>query len=222
MATISRRSLRPTLGRLIVVALLLLGVLVTFGPGAHGTTQQATPPATSPALALFTAWPPGVTLLAATELELTGDTYEWQVTALRATDAPGEVLDVHDGVLIAVSGPVLVQVNGTEVSRVAQGSALVLREGDQIRLLAETSQPVDVETVELAREADVAPDDTPDQTIPITLPGGTYTLVQANVPENLNEGTTPQQVIAGAIRPGVSISHTQDAIPATLAPGRAR
>jgi len=222
MAMISRRTLSPAAGRMVIVALLLFALVVALGPGATGTARQATTPtpATSPAFDLLASWPKGVTLMAATELDLPSGSYEWHMTALTATDTLGDPIEVHRGVLIAVSGPVLVQINGTDVARVEQGAGLVLREGDEIRLQGEGVNPVDVETIELVRDTEFAPDDAPDQTVAITIPGGAYTHVLVNLPEELNDGSTAQEIIAGATRPGVSISHTEDEIPATLEPDR--
>jgi hypothetical protein len=217
-----RASFSPATRRAAVLTVVLVSLLVALGLRSLGIAQQ--PGTTSPALERMATWPNGVDLLAATGLDLRQGEYQWQMTKVTAqgmsgaSAVPGSPLTVEHGVLIAISGPVLVQVNGKDVVRVERGGGMLLKQGDQIVPVSPDSAPVEAELVEIVRLADVSTARTPDQTVPISIPEGGYTLILMNVPSELNDGSTPQKLIDGAIRPGISIAHTDNAIPAQLDP----
>jgi len=215
-------SLSPATRRAAMIIVVLLSLGGALGLRSFGIAQQ--PGTTSPALERMATWPDGVDLLAATGLDLRQGEYQWQMTKVTAqgmsgASAPqGEPLTVEHGVLIAISGPVLVQVNGDDVVRVEQGGGLLLTQGDRIVPVSPDNAPVEAELVEIVRLADASTSRTPDQTVPVSIPEGGYTLILMNVPSEMNDGSTPQQLIEGAIRPGISIAHTDNAIPAQLDP----
>ena len=211
-----RPALPPAFRAAATLGIVALALLLAVGLRSMSMAQQ--PGEVSPALERARTWPDGIALMAATGLDLRAGEYEWQMTQLTAQETPGSEVIVEHGVLIAISGPVLVQVNGEDVVRVEQGRAMLLRQGDRILPVSETTTPVDVELVEIVRLADANPARTPDQAVPISITEGAYTLMLMDVPSELNDGATPQRLIEGATRPGVSIAHTENAIPAQLDP----
>src|SRR5687768_5453371 len=115
--------------RLVGVAILLL-VLSVYGSVVLGRSQ---PTATQvPSFDAASAWPDGVDLLAAQAISLPAGDYQWQITNLTALPDSGEPFEVHEGVLIAASGAVLVQINDVDTIRLNNGAALPVHEGDRV------------------------------------------------------------------------------------------
>ncbi|HEV2072564.1 MAG TPA: hypothetical protein VGR29_02885 [Thermomicrobiales bacterium] len=215
---ISQRSLSSTPERVIIVLLIILVALATYGGAAFGMNQEADSPSV-----VEREWPEGVELLAAQELDLEAGEYQWQITTLTAPAENAEPLEVRHGVLIALNGAILVGFDDDEVIRLNTGAALPLQDEDEEAEIAVTSAgdaPVEFLVVELVNLDDVEPDDTENEVGPLTVPEGAFTLVLVNLPAAVTDDTTAEQVIEDALRPGVLISHTDEGIPAEIVAGQ--
>lgn len=200
---------------MITVVVLLLSAVVLYGGVALGRSQQAEAPS-----AFERTWPEGVELLAARELDLTAGEYQWRITRLTAPVEDAEALEVRPGVLVAVSGPILVQVNDVETIRLNTGAALPLDDNDEIVVLSADDEPVEYLVVDLMESADVESDDTQSLVGPLTVPEGEYAILLLNLPVDLTDDQAPGQAIEDALRPGILISYTDEGIPAEIVPGQ--
>jgi hypothetical protein len=211
----SHRSQSAAWARAASVVALLLISLVALGDIALGATQQSGP---APLSAAERSWPEGVELLAAQELDLAAGDYQWQNSTLAAPPEDGELLEVRPAILIAVSGELLVEVNDVETIRLKTGAALPLQDEDEIVVTSASDDPAEYLLVELVNLDDAEPDNTENQVGPLTVPEGAFTMVLVNISADVNDDATAQRVIEDALRPGVSIAHTNEGIPTGIFP----
>jgi hypothetical protein len=213
----SHRSQSAAWARVASVVALLLVSLVALGDIALGAIQQS---GSEPPSAAERAWPEGVELLAAQELDLPAGEYQWQNSTLAGPPRDGELLEVRPGLLIALNGAILVEVNDVETIRLQTGAALPLQDEDEIVVTSAGDAPVEYLVVELVSLTEVEPDDTENRVGPLTVPEGTFTMVLVNLPADVNDDATAQQVIESALRPGVSITHTDEGLPTEVVAGQ--
>lgn len=196
------------------MVLMLLAMLAVYGGTEVGGNQQSQAPS-----AAEMTWPEGVELLAAQALTLPSGEYQWQITTLTAPTQDAEPTDVHRGVLIAVNGAVLVEINQEDTIRLNSGAALILHENDSIVTTSAEDGEADFLMIELVTSEDAEPGETGSLVGPLEVPEGGFLMVLLNLPTDVNNDETAQQVIQGALRPGVSISHNGEGIPETVVSG---
>jgi|GEM_PF-2943739 len=202
--------LTPTRLLMLGTALFLIGLVIP-GQLVWGTSKQTEENRTA---AAEMTWPEGATLLAGQELTLPGAEYQWHITTpTTAPDAPA-TFDSGHGVIVAITDPILVQINATDTLRLEGGAALVLHEGDRVIVDSAGDTPVKFLAIELLRSADaVARSDGGSQVGPLQVPDGAYTLALIDLDAAHTDDATVQQVLADALRPGVSIIHDETGIP---------
>lgn len=164
-------------------------------------------------------WPEGADLLAALELDLTAGSWDWQVTTF-TLDGSAIAFAPESGIIVTAAGSALVQVNDRETMRLERNAALTMLRGDRWQIQAADDAGATVLVIELlpggmARSGD-------DATVigPLAVPGGKATLVLVNVDRDFASEATRDEVMRGALRPGVSIRHDETGIPATPEPDR--
>ncbi len=201
------------LSRYVLASLLLLVALGGFGTSVLGQEDLEDGPSV-----LDLSWPEGVELLAGQVVELEEDQYQWRVSIAQATGPAGEPNETGQGVVIGVTGAVLVEVDGTDVTRLDAGDALLLHDEAEISVANAADEPSGYMTIELLPFAEDNTTDAGNLVGPIDVDEGVYALVLLNLPADDTTGTTAEQVIDGALRPGVSIAYTEDGIPGQLDP----
>ncbi len=215
----TRRSLLalPPSARLLVGWWYLVIVSLVSVPVVFGSAMRQTDEATT--TALDRAWPPGVQLLAASELDLDGGDWEWRVLTREAPGERGDPLPTGPGILIAVQGALLAQVNGTDTLRLEAGSALLLQDGDDVEIMGAIGPDLVLPVFLLIDLHDDEGDDAEGDRIgPMRLATGRHTLVLLNLPADEADEGTLDAVMTDAVRPGVSIMHGDEGIPETPDP----
>lgn len=201
---------------MIASSLMVILVLASAGTAPGQESAQPGAPASS---ILEMTWPNGVELLAGREMDLDEGQYEWVVTERVATDRPGDAVEVNPGVLLAVSGPIHVLLNGDSLVQLQAGAAMPIDEGDEIVVVSASAYDEDYLVIELLTSEDaerVVTGPTVDLVGPVRVLGGNHALMLMNLPVAVTIDLTPDQVIEGAIRPAVSIAHIGNQIPESL------
>lgn len=199
-------------------ARLLLGwwyalvVAIVSVPVVFGATWQETTPST----ALERSWPDGVELLAASELDVASGDYMWKTETGTVPSEPDDPRTTGPGVLVAVTGTLLAQLNESDTVRLEPGAALVLHEDDELVIASAHDTDADYLIVELLAENDVS---TGDENVigPIALDDGMHTLALLNLPFHQTDEATLDSVLEGSVRPGISIMHGEEGIPTSMA-----
>lgn len=202
-----RRS--PLLLFTMIVALLAIPVHLALGvehiPADDGTEASRM------------TWPDGADLLAAVELDLPAGGYDWQVTTLTLTQTD-TAFTSGNGIIVTASGAAIIQLNGRDTVRLERNSALTMANGDRWQARAADNDPAIVLVAELL--PDWAPRSDDDVSIIGTLdvPGGAATMVLVNLDKDLASDDARDEVMRGALRPGISIRHDETGIPETSEP----
>lgn len=209
----SQRSRNSVLSIGMVVLTLMLSAFVAQAQGTPTPDRVSDTPMPD---VLEMTWPEGVELLAAQVFELDEDDYQWRISLLTTEDEPEQAIETGRGVVIAVSGAMLVQRNEGEFVRLEAGAALLLQEDDEVSVTSVSDEPVEYLIIELLPFAE---DNTVDESSlvgPLEVSAGGYAMVLLNLPADATNETAAEQVIDGALRPGVSIAYTEDGIPDRL------
>lgn len=210
---VSLRSIALSTVRLVLVSCLVLTSLAISARIVLGTDEPAALGRTAASLREL---PQGADLLAAQELTLTNDSFLWHVASeiTPAENVDAETIEVESGVIIASSGPILVQMNETDTIRLEAGASLTLHDKDSIIVTGAGDEPARYLVVELLSESD-AGKRTGDgnQVGPLSVPDGEYTLALIHLDADHTDDATVQQVSSDSIRPGVSIIHDEDGVP---------
>ncbi len=221
MTTVHARFARGTLALVTLTMLLALAALP--GTRALAQTPEDTPNADATSI-LELAWPNGVDLLAGHELTLDKPQYEWRVSTLTAESDPGKPIATGPGVLIAVEGPIHVLDEAGALVRLDAGAAMATMNGRKITVSADGEEPVRFILIELitSEQAErVVTSDTLELVGPVRVPAtGDYAMVLLNLPVAVTIDMSPDEVIAGAIRPAVSIAHIGNVVPEDLGTAR--
>jgi len=206
----SRR--RPPLLLLTVLA-ALIAIPVHLALGVEGI------PADNGTEASRMTWPEGATLLAAAELSLPAGSYDWQVTTLALTEDETAFIS-GNGVLVTASGNALTQLNGRETIRLERNAALTMGEGDRWQLRAADDERATALAIELVSAGAAHPGDDVAFVGPLDVPGGNATMVLVDLDKDLAADSAPDEVMQGALRPGVSIRHDQTGVPVAPEPNQ--
>lgn len=201
------------LSRYVLASVLLLVALGGLGTSVLGQEDSEDSPSV-----LDLSWPEGVQLLAGQVVELDEDQYQWRVSIAQATGPAGEPNESGRGVVLGVTGAVMVEVDGADVTRLDAGDALLVHDEAEVGVANAADEPSDYLTIELLPFAEDNTTDAGNLVGPIDVDEGIYALVLLNLPADDTTGTTAEQVIDGALRPGVSIAYTEDGIPGQLDP----
>lgn len=201
------------LSRYVLASVLLLVALGGLGTSVLGQEDPDDGPSV-----LDLSWPEGVQLLAGQVVELDEDQYQWRVSMGQATGPTGEPNESGRGVVLGVTGAVMVEVDGVDATRLDAGDALLVHDEDEVSVANAADEPSDYLTIELLPFAEDNTTDAGNLVGPIDVDEGLYALVLLNLPADDTTGTTAEQVIDGALRPGVSIAYTEDGIPGQLDP----
>lgn len=202
--------LTPTRLLLLGTALFLIGLVIP-GQLVWGTNQQPDQDRTA---AAGMTWPEGANLLAGQELTLPGAEYQWHITTPTTGPDATVAFDSGNGVIVAITDPILVQINTTDTLRLEAGAALTLHEHDHVVVDTAGDAPAKFLAIELLRTPDAAArTDGGNQVGPLQVPDGGYTLILVNLDAAHTDDPTVQQVLADALRPGVSIIHNDAGIP---------
>lgn len=210
------------LTRWMIVFTVLFGAVLSSGAVLGRAQDDASNAGATGILEL--QWPNGVELLAGRELPLDEAQYEWRITTLTAGEEPGEPIETGHGVLLAVSGTMHVLVDGTSLVELDAGAAMAIEEEQEIVAVSAGAVEVEYLLIELITAEDaerVVTSDTVELVGPVRVPDdGDYALVLLNLPVAVTIDMSPDQVIAGAIRPAVSIAHIENEIPESLSDSR--
>ena len=220
MAIEHARFVRLT-GWMVLFSLLAGGV---FSAGIALGQAQDSAPNTDATSILELEWANGVELLAGRQMPVDEGQYEWRITTLTAGPAPGDPIQTGRGVLIAVGGPMHVLVDDTALVELKAGAAMAIDDESEIVAVAVGETEVDYLVIELitAKDAErVATGETVELVGPVRVSGdGDYALVLLNLPVAVTIDVSPDQVIAGSVRPAVSIAHVGNEIPESLSDSR--
>jgi hypothetical protein len=190
---------------LILVALVASGLGARFGPvAAQGEISTVIPAPDLPGV------PGDVPVVGFTTLSLDGGEYQWQTTSRQTVDREDDPIETHDGFLLSIDQPIIVLKAGAPSRPVPAGNSLPLAEGDRVLPVASGDTPGNIVIVEFVALEDIGPDETPDQTLPVTLDPGTYTLALLDITNLGEDDPSPGQVIVEAAGPGFAISSTDD------------
>lgn len=208
-----RRLRSSVLSRWMIVMSLIAGALFSYGQIALGRSQQPDTP--MPSVTEMT-WPEGAELLAAQVFTLDEDDYQWRISLLTAGDEPGQPTETGRGVVVAMTGTLLLHVNDEDFVRLDAGAALTLHEEDEFTATSVEGDPVEYLVIELLPFAEDNTTEESNLVGPIDVAAGGYALVLLNLPADMTTDMAAEQVIDGALRPGVSIAYTEDGLPERL------
>jgi hypothetical protein len=210
-----RRFVR--LSRGVMALVVLLGAIVTYGQIALG---QGSPAESRGPSVLDMTWPNGVVLLAGQQLDLSAGQYEWRISTLDALPGTGTRITPGHGVIVAVSGPILVQRNDMDTVRLESGAATTARDGDTMIVASAVDQPAEFLLVELVSVDRPDSGDVVEVVGPLTVGEGGHRLVLLDLPIAVSIDISADDVIQGSLRPAVSIAHTDREIPTDLSSAR--
>jgi hypothetical protein len=205
------------LSRAVFVLGLLFGSIAVYGQIVLG---QGLPTGTGAPSVIGMTWPNGVELLAGHQLDLDAGDYEWRISTREAPTTPGEPVETGNGVVVAVSGSVLIERNESEIVRLERGAALTVGEGDSLVVVSDGEDPADFLLIELVEVSAPQPGNETDVVGPLTVQGGGHAMVLLNVPVAVTIDVTLDEIIDGSLRPAVSIAHTDNEIPETISASR--
>lgn len=207
------RSGLSGLARWCIASAIAAGMMFPLGYVTSGQDQQSD---TRMPDVHEMSWPQGVEMLAAQVFTLEEGEVQWRVTTLEAAEEPGQSMETGRGVMVPVNGTLLVEVNGTDYVRLETGAALTFQSEDEIAVASATEAPVEYLMIELLPYADDNTTDESNLVGPVEVGDGGYALVLLNLPADMTTDMAAEQVIEGALRPGVSIAYTDEGIPDRL------
>lgn len=204
------------LSRWLIALVFVVGGVFTVAQGASGQSDRAE---LEPPSVIDMTWPEGVELLAAQVFTLEEDEYQWRLALKTTETGPGRVEESGRGVIIAVTGTILVERNEEDFIRLESGAAMVLHEDDEIMVTGMGDDPADYLVIEFLPYAEDNTTDESNLVGPLEVSEGGYALVLLNLPADMTSEMAADQVIDGALRPGVSIAYTEEGIPERLEAG---
>lgn len=191
--------------RLLVIVVLLAGFLAPVPLArAQGEITTVVPAPDLPGV------PGDVPVVGFTTLDLAGGDYQWQTTSRETLARNDDPIEVHNGFLLSIDQAIVVQKAGAPSRPVPAGQSLPLAEGERVKPVASGETPGRIVIVEFVALDDLRPDEAPDQTLPLTLDAGTYTLALLDITNLGEDGPSPGQVIVEAAGPGFAITSTDD------------
>ena len=203
--------MRPAgLSRMVRVLVLLMMLLAAAGvPGgqvaAQGEISTVVPAPDLPGV------PGDVPVVGFATLNLPGGDYQWQTTSRTTLSSDDDPILVHNGFLLSIDTPLIVLKAGAPSRPVPAGNSLPLVEGDRVLPVVSGDEPGNIVIVEFVALEDIGPDETPDQTLPVTLDPGTYTIALLDITNLGEDGPSPGQVIVEAAGPGFAITSRDEA-----------
>lgn len=192
---------------------LHLAIVVLFALCWGGKQAAAQLPSSTPTPEVANL-PAGVEVRFAADLPLEGGDVQWHL--LRGTTLlPGdEPITVHQGVLVASAGSVLVSHQDARVDIVEQGRGLLLVEGKVVLPVGLDNAPQELliaELVKVASPPETVPTETPDYVAPGTIAAGAYIVALVYVPESPDASIHADAVMEAAITPGLTIAEVDPA-----------
>lgn len=172
---------------------------------AQGETSTVVPAPDLPGV------PGDVPVVGFTTLNLTGGDYQWQTTSRTTLARDGDPITAHNGFLLSIDKPLIVLKAGAPSRPVPAGKSLPLVEGDRVLPVVSGDEPGNILIVEFVALDDIGPDEAPDQTLPVTLDPGTYTIALLDITNLGEDGPSPGQVIVEAAGPGFAITSRDEA-----------
>jgi hypothetical protein len=212
------RSRTLVVSRWFLLVVMVFSALTAIGqalPGSGQTRQLDTPMPTISEM----SWPEGVELLAAQTFVLPEGDLQWRISIHQADDLRGQVFETGRGVVVAVNGTILLEVNGQDYIRLQQGAAYTLHEEDELTATSVGDDPVDVLVIELLPFAEDNTTSASNLVGPLSVEAGGHALVLLNLPSDSATTTEAREVISGALQPAVSIAYNDEGIPETLETG---
>jgi hypothetical protein len=200
-----RRSATVSIRLVLLFALLFGAIGVRTGAAmAQGDISTVVPAPELPGV------PGDIPIAGFATLELEGGNYQWQTKSLVSGTRDDDPFEVHNGFLLSLDQPLVVVRAGAPSRPVPAGNSIPLTEGESIKPVTSSNQPGNFVLVEFVAEADLRDGEQADQTLPLTLEAGTYTIALLDITNLPEGGPTPGQLIAQGAGPGFSISSREE------------
>ena len=193
-------SLTKSLRLVLLFALVLAGLGSGVQPGlAQGDTTGVESAPELPGV------PDDIPVAGFVTLDLEGGEYQWQTTTRTTVARDGDPIIAHNGFLLSIDQAIVVIQAGGPSRPLSAGKVMPLEEGERILPVVSGDTLGKIVLVEFVSLDELRGDEQPDQSLPVTLDAGVYTIALLDITNVPDDGPSAGEIIAQAAGPGFSI-----------------